>query len=169
MVDFNIEIATLDDLNDVMKIYKDATRAMAQESIHQWDDEYPNRSTVAADIMDRCLYLCKLHGNTVCTFVLNRRCNDKFNDIKWQFPEDSYFVMHRICVAAEKQHKGMGTCAMIKAEKILKDKGIESLRMAVYVGNTHAVKMCKRLGYRVSGTATLHGMECDLMEKKVLK
>ncbi len=52
----NIELVTLSRTDQVMSIYKAAIKKMEEMQIFQWDDKYPDISTIEHDINNGTLY-----------------------------------------------------------------------------------------------------------------
>jgi ribosomal protein S18 acetylase RimI-like enzyme len=159
--------ANLEDLNNVINIYKNAIEVMEDNGIHQWDNIYPNEEILNEDILSNHMFLCELENQIASVFVLNQDCDEEYTNGTWQYKEASFFVIHRLCVNPVFQGKGIGTRTMLLIEKFLRNKNIETIRLDAYSLNPIALKMYEQLGYKRVGEANWRKGLFYLYEKKI--
>jgi ribosomal protein S18 acetylase RimI-like enzyme len=159
--------ANLEDLNDIIDIFKNAIKVMDNNGIHQWDNVYPNEEILNEDILSNDMFLCELENQIASVFVLNQDCDEEYSNGSWQYKEASYFVIHRLCVNPVFQGKGIGTRTMLLIEEFLRNKSIETIRLDAYSLNPIALKMYEKLGYKKVGRVNWRKGLFYLYEKKI--
>lgn len=165
--ELNIEFrkAAEADLDDVFAVVRAAIEEMDRNGIPQWDELYPDREILAEDISKHQLFVAVADGATAGIFVVNEECDEEYKDGKWQYPEASFRVIHRLCVNPEFQNKGIGSLSVRHIERELVREGVESIRLDAFTLNPYALKMYDKLGYVKVGTANLRKGQFWLMEK----
>jgi ribosomal protein S18 acetylase RimI-like enzyme len=135
----------------VVSLYKGAAKKMEAENIFQWDDMYPDENILQADIAAGQMFAGVL-PEIVSLFVLNQECDAEYADAAWEDGND-FMVLHRFCVHADKQGAGIGKQTMRAIEKMLKSKGVRSLRLDTFSQNPRALNLYRSLGYKKTGEA----------------
>ena len=63
--------ATIEDLYEIMELIKFAVFTMENSGIYQWDEIYPDKSTIKTDIENGELYIGKIDGRASVIYVIN--------------------------------------------------------------------------------------------------
>lgn len=163
----NIEYrkATIENLYEVMELIKSAVICMNEAEIYQWDEIYPDETTIKQDIENGDLYIGIVDRKIAVIYVINKSYDEKYNDGDWQYPDTEYRIIHRLCVHPDFQNKGVGKTTMKYIESKLSDEGIKSIRLDAFSKNPYAVKLYKNLGYKIVGYADWRMGMFYLMEK----
>ena len=94
-----IRTSTLQDLNQILKLYENARDFMANHgNPHQWGTSYPSIALVEQDIAAGNSYVCEQKGNIIATFYYANEMEETYANISaggWQ-NDASYGVVHRI-------------------------------------------------------------------------
>ena len=137
-------------LDPAWEIIERCRAALRVRGIDQWDDVYPDRSTVADDVAGGRLFV--LTAGPVCQGIvtLDPRGEPKYAPLPWNTAEPA-LVIHRLCVDPDTQHRGLGQQLMDFAEHYAADQGYASLRLDAYSGNAEAMSFYRRRGYREVG------------------
>lgn len=157
--------ATMRDLPEVVTLFKKTIHHMNDSGIYQWDDIYPDELTLKNDIKNDALHLLAIDNEIAAVFVLNRECDSEYACGNWTGDASSFAVVHRLCVNANFQHKGLGTRAMIAAETILKSGAIKSVRLDAFSENPAALRLYQKLGYLKVGSVSFRKGLFFLYEK----
>lgn len=160
-------LAKDENLNEVFNIFIDAIKEMDTNNINQWDNLYPDKNTLKEDISKRELYIGLLDKKVACAYVINKECDEQYENGKWNYPNAKFIVIHRLCVNPEFQNKGIGTATMIHIENELKKNNIETIRLDAFTLNPYALNMYNKLGYQKVGIANWRKGQFYLMEKKI--
>jgi ribosomal protein S18 acetylase RimI-like enzyme len=124
--------------------------ALRQRGILQWDDVYPTRATVAADIAHRRLYVLSVSDECQATVALDDTQDPLYRTVPWTTAEPA-LVVHRLCVDPPAQGRGYGAELMKFAETYAERHRYSSIRLDAYSDNPSAVELYRRRGYREAG------------------
>ena len=163
----NIEYrkANMEDLYEITKLIKSAVICMEEAEIYQWDEIYPDKVTIKQDIENKDLYIGTVDRKIAVICVINKICNEAYNDGDWQYLDTEYRIIHRLCVHPDFQNKGVGKITMKYIESKLRNEGIKSIRFDVFTKNPYAIRLYKNLGYNIAGIAEWRMGKFYLMEK----
>lgn len=162
-----IRKAAPQDLTAVTTVFKEAIKVMDKSGIFQWDEVYPNEEDIKQDIEKSEMYLGEIGGKIAVAFVLNREYDKEYEKGNWKYKNSSFFVIHRLCVNPAFQNKGVGTKTMFLIEDMLKNRGIETIRLDAFSLNPFALKMYEKIGYIKIGEANFRKGLFYLFEKKI--
>ncbi|MNI22378.1 putative acetyltransferase [compost metagenome] len=166
-MDFSIRKANVNELDAVFSVYANAIVTMNENNIPQWDEVYPSKQDIMEDINEEQLYLVESDLNIVSVFVLNQDFDEEYELGKWQYPDASFCVIHRLCVNPLFQNKGMGSSTMLLIEDLVKQMGLETIRLDAFSQNPYALRMYEKLHYRTVGEVQWRKGLFYLMEKKL--
>lgn len=77
----NYRIATVDDLLQVIPIYKTAIERMAVNGIEQWDMEaYPTNEDILRDIEKREMYVGIQNDRIVVAYTINKEADAQYQN-----------------------------------------------------------------------------------------
>lgn len=141
----------LKELKEVKQFYSEITADLREKGIYQWDQFYPNRFIIKADLKKGTLFGI-LNGNKVIgTVVIDSDESKKYLEIKWNDVKGRPLVIHRLAVHPQYQGKGYGKQLLQFAEEYAIELGYSSIRLDVYSQNEGALKMYERAGYQERG------------------
>ncbi|MDO5572767.1 MAG: GNAT family N-acetyltransferase [bacterium] len=158
----------MEDLDGVFALVQAAVADMNQNGIPQWDEIYPDRGILEEDILKKQLFIGTIEGQMAVIYVLNQECDPEYQDGKWRYPEDSFNIIHRLCVNPAFQGMGVGRQTEQHIEQVLIQKGIQSIRLDAFTKNPHALRMYEKLGYEIVGHADWRKGRFYLMEKHLI-
>lgn len=153
------------DISEIIQFVNNAKIVMESQGIFQWDEIYPTVEDFEEDFKNDYLYVGEVEGKLAVVFVLNQLSDEEYKNGKWEHPEKSYIVLHRLCVNPEFQNKGLGRTTMLHIENLLKSQGIEAIRLDAFTENPFSLKMYNRLGFKTVGFADWRKGRFCLMEK----
>lgn len=159
--------AAIQDLDNVMKVFKDAIETMDGNGIDQWDNIYPSEDILKEDILRGEMFLEEIDGKIACVFVLNQECDEEYKNGNWKYRNGYFYVIHRLCVNPYFQNQGVGTKSMILIEEMLRKEHIDSIRLDAFSLNPFALKMYEKIGYKKVGKAHWRKGLFYLYEKKI--
>lgn len=146
-----VRSAREEDLPAVLNIFFGAVRLMRSKGIGQWDEFYPDQAILSEDICRKEMFLLEEDGIPVSAFVLNGEQMEEYGAVPWKFSGQNVRVIHRLCVDASKQGRGLGKLSLLCAEEILRDRGCGVVRLDAYSKNPAALKLYESSGYRRAG------------------
>lgn len=159
--------ANENDVDNVYQVFVSAIAEMNRNNIPQWDDSYPDKEILRGDIKKSELYIGTNAEDIACAFVINDECDELYRNGEWQYPDASFRVIHRLCVNPAFQNKGIGTITMNHIEAMLKNEGVETIRLDAFALNPYALRMYFKLEYVKVGYADWRKGRFFLMEKKL--
>lgn len=136
------------------------TRLCAQDliskGIHQWDQNYPDLTTIQNDISKAQLYTHKSGDKITGIVVLNEVQDPEYADLQWVTSSDSRnLVVHRLAVHPHYQGKGIARKLMDFAEIFAKEQGYDSIRLDTFSQNSRNQKFYDNRGYQRTGEVYL--------------
>lgn len=159
--------ANMNDLEEIVLLVQNAIAKMEDDNIHQWDELYPNREDFERDIKNGDLYVGIVEQKIAVVFALNQESNDDYKNGAWANPEKSYFVLHRLCVNPVFQKRGIAIKTMYYIEEVLRNRGIQAIRLDVFSRNPYSQRLYARAGYVQTGIADWRMGRFYLMEKYI--
>lgn len=159
--------ATIEDLYEIMEMIKFAVFTMENSGIYQWDEVYPDKSTIKSDIENGELYIGKIDGRTAVIYVINQFFDDEYKNGEWQYPNVDFRIIHRLCVHPDFQNKGVAKAVMQHIETKLRKSGVEAIRLDAFSENPYALRLYESFGYKTEGFADWRKGKFHLMEKNL--
>ena len=157
--------AIMDDLEEIELLIQQAIIQMEVCNIHQWDEVYPTKQDFQQDIEKKQLFVGSVENEIVVIYVLNQECDEAYKTGKWQYKDEAFYIIHRLCVKPSFQHCGIAKRTMLHIEKeILSWKG-ENIRLDVFAENPYALKLYESCGYDKVGHTEWRKGKFYLMEK----
>jgi ribosomal protein S18 acetylase RimI-like enzyme len=154
------------DFKEISALYDAAVKDLRARRIDQWDELYPNRKTLCADIRRRQMYVLMRDGLLVSAIVLNRRQHQMYRTVRWSFTKPA--VIHRLCVRPDCQRFGVGHRTVVCAEELLRRTRRRSIRLDAFTGNAAALRLYEGLGYTHVGYVQFRKGEFGLYEKSLV-
>lgn len=162
-----IRKAELQDLNEIIDIYNNVIITMEKNNIHQWDEIYPNSTILKEDILNREMSVVVKEDVIVSVVVINTDFDAQYINGKWKYNNESFVVIHRLCVNPLYQNQKLGRNTMLIIEEQLKNNGIQSIRLDAFSQNPYALRMYQNLGYEKVGEVNWRKGLFYLLEKKL--
>ncbi|MBE6793187.1 MAG: GNAT family N-acetyltransferase [Ruminococcaceae bacterium] len=168
-----IRQATFSDLDALMPIFDEARETIAALGIDQWQDGYPAREVIAADILQARSYAVMCDDEIVGTFVVvddGEPTYDHIYDGHWLTGDDgrAYIALHRVAVAVKKRGSGISTAIIDYATQYAKTHGRASVRIDTHAGNSVMRKMLEKHGFVYCGVIHLQSGAARVAYEKVL-
>lgn len=174
------------DIPEITALIRAAVDAMEAQGIFQWDSIYPSgavflddaekgqlfavvdaaaKGAAAKDAAARNVTAERTGSAIAAVYVLNCECDEQYRNADWKGPEDSFRVIHRLCVHPMYQHRGLGKEILDHIEADLRCQGVQAIRLDVFSRNPYALALYRNQGYTMTGTADWRKGRFFLMEK----
>ena len=157
-------LGTMQDLDGICNLVKNAIVEMEKNDIYQWDEVYPARYDFEEDIKKNSLFVAYEEDELAAFYVISDESDEAYNNAKWCYG-DSYYVLHRFCVSPSMQNKGVGKKVLLHIEEQIKDMGYKAVRLDTFTENPFAQRLYRHNGYEARGYADWRKGRFDLMEK----
>ena len=126
LMEYTIRLASIEDLDPILNIYKQAREFMKQTgNATQWGDHYPSTTQITQDIQCQNLYIL-INQNTICgvfAFILGEDPTYQVIEGKW-LSSNPYGTIHR--VASLPNYKGIVKNIMEYCSKEIKHLRIDT-------------------------------------------
>jgi len=157
------------DLNDIVELIRGAVSLMESQGIYQWDEIYPAPYDFEEDINNQTLYVACDEGKIAAIYVISRECDEAYNNCQWTGNDEDAYILHRFCVCADYQNRGIGRMVLCHVEDQIKSMGYKTIRLDVFTKNPYALRLYERNGYEQRGYADWRKGRFYLMEKAIDK
>lgn len=160
-------LGTKEDLDEICCLIRISIEFMEHQGIHQWDELYPTKEDFLDDIDKDTLYVAVEDDKIIAIYVINQECEEEYHKCEWENPNESACIIHRLCVLADFQNKGIGSKVLSHIEEQVKSMGFLSIRLDVFSENPYAIKLYEKNGYERRGHADWRKGRFFLMEKRL--
>lgn len=151
-----IEKGSIGDEQEIISMTRLCAQDLISKGIHQWDQNYPDLTTIQNDISKAQLYTYKIGDKITGIVVLNEVQDPEYADLQWVTSSDSRnLVVHRLAVHPHYQGKGIARKLMDFAEIFAKEQGYDSIRLDTFSQNSRNQKFYDNRGYQRTGEVYL--------------
>ncbi|MBR5313712.1 MAG: GNAT family N-acetyltransferase [Clostridia bacterium] len=155
-----IRKTTAADIDEIVPILDEARRTIASLGINQWQDGYPNRESIEADLAKDYSYVLVNAGHVIGTFALipdGEPLYDVIENGHWTTGDDSrnYNAVHRVAIAVSSRGSGASTKMVQFAADLSRMAGRASVRIDTHEGNRVMRRMLEKHGFVHCGTIYL--------------
>lgn len=159
--------ATVADTPAVMTLLARAVAHMRSLGIEQWDEVYPDRARIDADIAAGQLYLAHRGETALGMVVLNEQQSPEYASVPWQYDAARILVVHRLCVDPAAERRGVARGLMAFSEQHARDEDYGAIRLDAFALNPRAVRLYEQLGYAKAGQVQFRKGAFYCYEKRV--
>ena len=142
-----IELAEINDINDIMKMIHDCANDLISKNIFQWNEKYPSRDIFLSDIEKKNLFILKNNSGIIGCIALSHEKDIEYNDVKWLNKDDKNLYVHRLAVDPKFQKKGIGKLLMDFAEDYARNNKFISVRLDTFSKNERNNRFYKSRKY----------------------
>jgi len=166
----HFKLSSRDDIPKIMTIIKQAQESFKQAGINQWQNNYPNETSIQKDIELGESYVVLDNELIIGTFALSYRNESTYDiiyDGSW-LSNEHYAVIHRIAIESSYKGKGVSTLVFKEVEKWCLDKNIHSIKIDTHNDNQAMRKLLEKNGYSYCGIIYLVDGNKRLAYEKLL-
>ncbi len=137
-----------------------------------WNEHYPTRAILAADLASQTLYKVVQDGKIVSIMQIRSWAefmkDEEADDLQDWNPEIiNPCALGRFCVSPDCQGQGLGRRVMMAALEKAKSMGYDGARFHTLVSNGIASHLYESMGFRTAGKIAEYGMEFYCHEMKL--
>ncbi|MFT6504118.1 MAG: GNAT superfamily N-acetyltransferase [Crocinitomicaceae bacterium] len=146
----------LHELDAILKLTRACGKHMRDNGIDQWDENYPDRTSLLNDLTTETLFAYRENGIVLGIVVLNESQDEEYGEIHWSTSDtDRNIVVHRLAVHPDQQGKGIARKIMDFAEVYAKDERYDAIRLDTFSQNPRNQKFYTNRGYTDLGPVYL--------------
>lgn len=169
----DIKLTTEAELDELMTVFDEARGTIATLGIDQWQDGYPSRAVIAADIAKSRSYRVRIDGKLCATFAMlddGEPTYDKIYDGHWLTGDNErdYIAIHRVAISVFSRGSGLSGKIIDYACDFAKEKGRKSLRIDTHEGNIVMRRMLEKNGFLLCGVIYLENGDRRVAYERVL-
>lgn len=144
------------DADAILALFAEARETIAALGIDQWQDGYPDRAVVEADIREGRSYIAAQDGEIAGTLTLidvGEPTYDQIEEGRWLTGDDNrtYLAVHRMAVAVKARGTGVSRILMDFAVQTARMRGLVSVRIDTHEGNIVMRRMLEKNGFLPCG------------------
>ena len=151
--------SSIENIPAIMEIIADAQKYLASLNIDQWQDGYPDENQIRLDIKNNDSYIVLNDENVIIgTTVFTTKTEDTYNNIEGEWKTNinaEYGVIHRLAVKNQFRKSGFAKFVFNYCEEILKEQGINSMRIDTHKDNKGMQRLITSLDYKYCGIIIL--------------
>ena len=147
-----IKPALTEDLTEIKRLTERCAQAMADKGIYQWNEHYPSKEKLAADIKKNELYkLTNAENEIMGIIVLSPEMDSEYVPIKWLTKNENNIYVHRLATDPIFWGLGNGKKLMDFAEDFAKNHNYNSVRLDTFSQNKRNHRFYESRGYKRLG------------------
>ncbi|MFJ1378195.1 GNAT family N-acetyltransferase [Capnocytophaga canimorsus] len=166
-----LQKAIPDDLPQIWEIIQQAIQSRKEEGSTQWQDGYPNLNTIATDIDQQYGYVA-LHNLEIIGYVaviFDIEPAYEMLEGHWLSQKGTpYMVVHRMAISIRAKGKGFAHQILQEAEKLAKQRGINSIKIDTNFDNYAMLKVLEKAKYLHCGTVYFRATPRMAFEKLLM-
>ncbi len=139
------------DIHPIFGVFRECRYDLDNQGIKQWDDIYPNKEVIAADIKNQSIFILKHDEEIGGVISFDEVEIEEYKSVNWKHTNGRNVVVHRLSVRPKFQGQGIAKKLIQFVHGKCKEEQFSSVRLDVYSGNQRAIEFYKRLGYEIRG------------------
>lgn len=165
----NLRKANQSDLPVIWEIIQYAIAQRKQDGSDQWQDGYPNKTTLQQDLDKGYAYLVTDNDEVLAYAAIIFDKEPAYEGIegKWLTNGD-YAVVHRVAASKSAKGKGIATWFFHELENLCKEQQVYSIKVDTNFDNIPMLKILEKLGYTYCGEVYFRGSARKAFEKVIL-
>lgn len=160
--------ATAADLPTIWTIIQFAIEQRRLDGSRQWQDGYPNPTSLRNDLDNGCAYVVEEAGELLLYAALIFGPEPAYDALEgtWLTNGPS-LVIHRVAAAERAKGKGVATSLFRMAEDLCRQRDVPSIKVDTNFDNAPMLRILEKLGYTYCGEVYFHGSARRAYEKVV--
>lgn len=165
-MEIEIRCARAADFESMFDLLKACVAGMRNRGIDQWDEVYPSREAVDADIKGGNAVVAVVDQAIAGFAVLDEHQEPEYGQVPWSIAGRAA-VIHRMMVAPAVEGRGIARALMSFLEARASSAGHDTIRLDAFVNNPRALRFYERCDYRRAGLVRFRKGEFFCFEKSL--
>lgn len=164
-----LRMAESEDIPAIWEILQQSIERRRKDGSDQWQDGYPNLSTVEDDVEKQQNYVLTQNGKVIATAAVIFNYEPTYDEIDGEWlTNGDFYVVHRVGVSDQVAGKGIATQFFLMIEEFVKEKGVFSIKIDTNFDNLAMLRILEKLDYTYCGEILVRNSPRKAFEK-VLK
>lgn len=140
------------DVDTVLRMIEEGRRRLKASGVDQWQDGYPNRAAVEADVARKrgLLILSDRIEAGYGAVVTDGEAAYDTPECRWTVP-GPYLTIHRLCIAEAYVRQGLARAFIRHAGRTGAARGFRALRADTHPDNRRMLRLLEEEGFRYAG------------------
>ena len=153
--------AVPEDMDALLDILGQAKAYLRESGVDQWQEGYPNREALMADMEAGRGWLFECEGRPAGYECISMSPEECYRDIDgaWLTEGENYAVIHRAMAAAKYRGTMLATEMFGFAAELAAGLGKASVRVDTHRDNRAMNRLCTKLGYQFCGVVDLSSVD----------
>ncbi len=121
---------------------------MIENSIFQWDENYPSKEILQKDIDLQQIWKLEVQDVIIGIIVLTEIEDQEYQDVKWLTKNNNNLYIHRLAIEPKYQRKGYAQKLMNYAENYALKNNYSSIRLDTFSKNKRNQEFYKKRNYK---------------------
>lgn len=149
---YTFEQAGENDEEAAWQIVHSAALDMVARGRHQWDEGYPPRQSLTADIRHGNGYVLRADGQTAAYAAVTFDGEPSYDHLQGTWlTQGPYATIHRTAVSLSQRGRGLARLLFTEAERLCRQRGVASIRIDTNHDNTEMLQLIDSLGFTRCG------------------
>lgn len=154
------------DLSAIWTIIRHAIEQRRLDGSRQWQDGYPNLSTLENDLDQGYAYVLEDKGELLLYAAVIFEPEPAYAAIEGRWlTEGPYLVLHRVAASPKATGRNIGTVFFRMAEDLCRERGVPSIKVDTNFDNKPMLRILEKLGYTYCGEVYFRGSARRAYEK----
>jgi ribosomal protein S18 acetylase RimI-like enzyme len=162
-----MRMAAPEDLDEVVRIVRVCVAKIKGRGLDYWNDDYPSRELLAADIRRGSLFLCVDGARPCGMVVLDDIPPPDYVQVKWPRRRRPVLYLHRLAVDPGHQRRGLARHIVEFALEHARRGRYIAVRLDVSHQNQPAQGLFESMAFRRVGMITTHLGPFNAYEKTI--
>ena len=158
------------ELPAIWEIIQHAIEQRRRDGSRQWQDGYPNLSTLENDLDQGYAYVLEDNGELLLYAAVIFDPEPAYAAIEGKWLTDgSYLVLHRVAASPKAAGLGIGTVLFRMAEDLCRERDVPSIKVDTNFDNKPMLRILEKLGYTYCGEVYFRGSARRAYEKVLMR
>lgn len=147
------------DLEDIVAIIKDAKALLKAQNSSQWQEGYPNRTSIEEDLDNRQGWVL-VKGGQVAAYMAATDFDPNYEVPIWA-GSGRYWALHRFAIKKDFRGQGLSQLLLKRVIAFGQESGIKSFRLDTGKQNQAVQHLADKLGFVYRGIITVTSDSVD--------
>lgn len=146
-----IRKASKNNIDSLLEITLACGKALADNNIYQWNEQYPSKEAFETDFKRGELYVLEVENIIIGCITVSTFMDEEYKTVDWLTKNENNIYIHRLAVHPNHQGKGYAQTLMTFAENFARENNYQSVRLDTFSQNPRNLQFYSKRGYLKTG------------------